>query len=328
MGLLVLCLFSRSVSAQTAEPVATLSLDSVAIAQVFELRVRVHVPPGIVVYFPDTIPATEEIESFGSVSWQSRRAPDGGAELTLVYPLIPFGAGTTSVPGVDIVTTPLSAGAPGESIADGSRVGAWSDVPRGLAPGITRVRTPDLTVRVRPLQTAEDIVAGVSPRGPDDVMGIGWSPWTILFLSVFTALFVVACAPWVRSLLAAIPHRLHVPDTRPMTAEEARIAALAELERIAATPYLVEAERSLYGATSGAVRGYVQRLDPEWGPGLTSTELMDGLGASEANGAGLAEEMFVAERVKFGRHRTGGSAFAAHLGALRDWLSTKGSGHL
>jgi hypothetical protein len=308
-------------AAQAAEPTASLSADSVRMAEPFELRVRAHVPAGSTVYFPDTLPRNAEVESFGPVSWRAERAADGGADIALAYPLIPFGIGSVALPSVEVVTTPSRADALGPSLPGGSVVGAWPDAPRGIAAGIVRARSPELSVWIQPMWSAEDVAAGVSPRGPDDVMGLGWSPWTLLFLVVFTAISARAAAPWARAWLARRGRAGGVAPLGGPTLEELRLAALAELDSIAAAPYAAEAEQSLYTATSGAVRGYVERLDPDWGPGLTSTELMESLIAGRETARALASEMRSAERVKFGRFRPGRSAFASHLHTLRSWLS-------
>jgi hypothetical protein len=57
------------------------------------------------VYFPDTIPATADVESFGPAEWSAERE-DGGATLEVTYPLIPFGNSNILVPPFDIVVGP------------------------------------------------------------------------------------------------------------------------------------------------------------------------------------------------------------------------------
>jgi hypothetical protein len=98
--------------------------------------------------------------------------------------------------------------------------------------------------------------------------------------------------------------------------------ALTEIDRLlAAGPYPAERAHELYEESSGIVRGYVERLDPEWGPELTSTELMDRLKGRSPEGAVLAAEMGTAEAVKFGRLRPHAEPTAAHLTVLRAWLA-------
>ena len=76
--------------------------------------------------------------------------------------------------------------------------------------------------------------------------------------------------------------------------------------------------------SSGIVRGYGERLHPEWGPELTSTELMDRLKGRSSEGAVLEAEMRTAEAVKFGRLRPHAEPTAAHLTVLRSWLAGEG----
>ena len=101
--------------------------------------------------------------------------------------------------------------------------------------------------------------------------------------------------------------------------------ALTELDRLlAAGPHPAERAHELYAESSGIVRGYSERLDPEWGPELTSTELMDKLKGRSPEGAVLAAEMQTAEAVKFGRLRPHAEPTAVHLAVLRGWLAGRG----
>jgi hypothetical protein len=81
---------------------AALSRDTVAMGDVFELLVRVPVPPGSIVHFPDSVARTEVLESHGPVRWEAREAPGGGALVTLTYPVIAWGAGVVPVSGFDV----------------------------------------------------------------------------------------------------------------------------------------------------------------------------------------------------------------------------------
>lgn len=318
-----LALPCASLAAQ--EPVdasAELSADTVDVAEIFELRVRIPVPAGSAVFFPDTLATTADIESFASVEWDADRAPGGGAVLTLVYPLIPFSSGTVAVAGLDLVVTPSELAADGEALPGGSRVGAWDEAPRAATASIRRTRTPDLSIRVRPVQSDEEIVAGASPRGPDDVLGPSWSWPTVGLLALFSSTLVGAGVSATRTSLG---RRTRAPATPPdpaRSAEAARLAALAELDRLLASgPQSPDMIPAVYRASSGAVRGYIERLDPTWGPELTSTELVSRLRAGPGASDELVEAMSAAERVKFGRHRPGSADTESYLRALRAWLS-------
>ena len=80
--------------------------------------------------------------------------------------------------------------------------------------------------------------------------------------------------------------------------------------------------KPVYAASSDIVRGYASRIAPfECAPGPTSTELMLRFEGTAAGSSGLTRAMAIAERVKFGRLRTGSDALAAHLVEVRTWLS-------
>lgn len=299
-----------------------LSSDSVAMAEVFELRVRVSVPAGSAVFFPDTLAASADLESFAPVEWRAERAPDDGAVVTLTYPLIPFGSGNIAVPGLDIVLGTSELAADGERVPGGSRVGAWEDTPRGSEASLRRTRMPEGTIWVRPVQSDEELAAGAMPRGPDDVVGLNWSWPAVTLLALFSSTLVGAGVTTTRDWLARRTRPMDTQVAQPAGLEAARLAALAELDRLLATgPHTEDRVAAVYAASSGVVRGYVERLDPAWGPDLTSTELMDrvrtGVGAADAS----VEAMRVAERVKFGRLRPGSAATESHLRTLRAWLS-------
>lgn len=293
-----------------------LSADSLEMAEVFELRVRFHVPAGSVVYFSDTIPATAEVESFGPVEWRADRA-DGaeGATVVLTYPLMSFGKGSVALPTPVVLIGPAG-DAEGDGIPGGSVVGAWSDAPAAGGRGFRRVDVPEPRAWVAPVQSEADILAGAPPRGPDDVLGTSWSWPHVMLVGFFTS--VLAAAGHARSREWLGRRRPAAPARSLTSPEDARRAALAALDRlIAEAPYGPDREKGVYAASSDVVRGYAARLAPGWVPGLTSTEMM---APYEKEAAALARAMATAERVKFGRHRPGDGALHAHLTALRDWL--------
>jgi hypothetical protein len=309
--------------AQEAAPRVELSADSVEMAEVFDVVVQVDVPAGSAVYFPDTVAATPYVESHEPVTWRAERAGTG-ATLTLRYAVIPFGTGRVQVPGVDVVVAPVASaeGEEGDDIPGGSRVGVWDDVP-GASSVIRRHRSEDAEVWVAPVQTDEELASGAMPRPPDDVMGFGWSWPNVLLLGLFTstlaAVGTTTTKEWIARRRAVVP----VPTTAG-TPEAARLAALGEIDRLlAAHARTIEDEMSLYRASSDAVRRYVEQLDAGWGPELTSTELMNRFRRVRAPSDTPARELSTAERVKFGRLRTGRDGVRSHLEALRAWLSER-----
>ena len=319
---LVWALQPLSTAAQSAEPAAVLSADSVEMAEVFELRVEVPVPGGRMIYFPPTVPSTGDVESFTPVDWRARRGPSGGATIELRYELIPFGMGNIALPPIDVITMPLEDGADGEGIPGGSIVGVWEE--RQQTARYTRSITPP-SIWVEPVYSSEDVVAGMSPRGPDDVVGFSWSWPSAALLLLFSTVAGGAVVTTTREWLAnrAKPAPVRPPD--PTSLDEARKQALTELDRLlAAGPYPAEHAHHLYEESSGIVRGYVERIDPEWGPELTSTELMDRLKGRSPEGAVLEAEMRTAEAVKFGLLRPQAEPTTAHLTVLQAWLAGRG----
>ena len=316
---LVWALQPLSTAAQSPEPVAVLSADSVEMAEVFELRVEVAVPGGSMVYFPDIVPSTGDVESFSPVDWRARRGPNGGATIELTYALIPFGMGNIALPQVDVITMPLEDDVEGQDIPGGSIVGVWEE----RQPAVRYTRSITLpTIWVEPVYSSDDVVAGMAPRGPGDVLGFSWSWPSIALVLLFSTVIGGAAVTTTREWLANRSEPAPVPPPGPTSLDEARKQALTELDRLlAAGPYPAERAHELYEGSSGIVRGYVERLDSGWGPELTSTELMDGLKGRSPQGAVLAAEMRTAETVKFGRLRPHAEPTGVHLTVLRAWLA-------
>lgn len=310
-------LVPRPSQAQVPEPASTLSSDSVALGEVFEWSVDVPIPSGNVVYFPDSLPATADVESFEPVEWRARRGPGEDATLTLTYPLIPFGTGTVTLPRLTVIVEPVGEDAEGERIPGGSRVGLWSEAP-ATSRGTLGLTT---TVWVEPAYTSDDVLAGLSPRPPADVVGPGRSWPSIALVLVFATVLGGTVVTSVREWLENRPEPAAGPATRAPTFEEARRAAIDALDGLlAAGPHDGNDAFDVYARSSRVVRDYAEWLDGAWGPELTSTELM-----AKLDGAGLAApellaEMRRAEAVKFGRARPASATTRTHLRILGSWL--------
>ena len=139
----------------------------------------------------------------------------------------------------------------------------------------------------------------------------------LLFSTVTGGAVVTTTREWLADRSEPAP----VPPPGPTPLEEARKQALTELDRLlAADSYPAERAHELYEESSSIVRGYVERLDAEWGPELTSTELMDRLKGGSPEGSSLTAEMRTAEAVKFGLLRPDAEPTGAHLTVLRAWL--------
>ena len=323
---LALVLLCPSLAAQASFQ-ARLSADTVDVGEVFELLVRVPVPAGSVVYFPDTVGTTEVLESYAPVRWNAEPEPAGGATLTLTYAVMAYGAGMVPVPGFDVFVSPSNGAAAGATLPGGSAVGEWGGAPTRGAAYVRPLRVPRRGVWVTPVFTPEQVEDGLEPMPSADVVGSSWH-WPsvaagLLFLGLLGIVFV-------RIARASMEQRARRKlDGAVWTPETSRQHALDELDRLLAERLHASGRtHELYTRSSSVVRHYVERLSPQHGTDLTSSELMVRLGAHATNGHGNApffEQMRTAEVVKFGRLRPDGTQAETHLRSLRAWVEGSGS---
>jgi len=301
-----------------SSPEFEFSADTVALGDAFHLRVAFDVPPGTLVYFPDTLTSTPAVESLAPVAWAAQ--PSGaGARLTLTYALIAFRAGDVPVPGLDVWATRAGAPAGAEPLPGGSAIGAWGDAPRAPTADAAPLRFVRRGVHVTPAITPEQLRAGVEPMPAADVSGSSWHAPAVGLALLSSLLLVGVALSSARARRAPSPHAEPTPEA---TLEDARLAALAELDRLLGGPRDPASVRALYARSSSVVRTYVERFDPGWGPDLTSSELMARLGATTTHGPAMAllAGMHEAEVVKFGRLRPDARSAEEHLVALRRWV--------
>ncbi|MGE0160227.1 MAG: hypothetical protein AB7T31_12525 [Gemmatimonadales bacterium] len=303
---------------------ATLSRDTVPMGEVFELLVRVPVPPGSVVYFPDTVARTEVLESHSRVAWDAADAAGGGATLTLTYPVIAWGAGVVPVSGFDVFVSPLRGAPPtaAPALPGGSYVGPWGDAPSRGAAYVQPLRVPRRGVWVTPVFTQEQMEAGVDPMPAADVLGPSWHWPSVALALLFTGgLAALGLRQWRRARETRRERSIAWSPAR------SRRHALDELDGLLAEKLPAEGRtRELYTRSSWIVRRFVGRIDPRLGCDLTSSELMSRL-AGRTNGqrgTALFREMGTAEVVKFGRARPGPADAEAHVRALRAWVEGSG----
>lgn len=310
-----------------AAATATLSAGTVPLGNTFELRVSVPVPHASAVYFPDTLPNTEAVESHGPVHWKAEPSADG-ATLTLTYPLIAFGTGNVKVPGLEVLIGPVNQAGVGPALPGGSVVGAR---PTGEAtqPGSSLLASiAPREVHVASLFELEGVLAGVGPMAAADVVGNDWHlPSLVLMLACASVLIGALVATIRKSLLSRAGGAGSLSTHAPL--EDARRAALKELDGLLGLGLHTRGRmHEFYASTSRIVRRFIQQLDSRCGPDLTSTELMRELQARSEGLCveGLAAEMSCAEVVKFGRLRPEADAAEAHWRAVRKWVDEAGSG--
>ena len=291
--------------------------------ELFELRVSVPVPPNSVVYFPDTLAATVNVESAGRVRTEVEAAPDGGAILTLVYPMMAFGAGTLPVPGFDVLITPRGDGIEGEALPGGSMTGAWSDAPpRTGTAALTRI--PRQAVWVASVFTPQDLAGGIEPRPPNDVLGGTWHWPSLALLLVFSSALAVTLVSTTREWLT---HRDTGVAHEDPTLEVLRQRALGHLDDLLAEGLLTEGRwLEFYTRSTGIVRTYVEAMEREWAPSLTSSELVGRLVTRSGEDAAgpLPRELGAAEVVKFGRLEPDQRTATKHWQTVKEWVEESG----
>jgi hypothetical protein len=321
-SLLALALTAVPCAAQSFQ--ATLSRDTVPMGEVFELRVRVPVPAGSVVYFPDTVARTEVLESHAPVSWEAE-ATGGGADLTLTYPVIAWGAGLVPVPGFDVFVSPSGPRAPdAPALPGGSSIGAWTNAPTRGSARVQPMRVPRRGVWVPPVFGEEQMEVGAEPMPAADVVGASWHwPSIALGLLFAAALVVLGIREWRRAALDGARGR----GGAAWTPAASRSDALAQLDALLAER-LAAAGRTheLYTRSSAIVRRFVGRMDPALGADLTSSEVVGRLEGrtNGRHGNALFREMGTAEVVKFGRVRPGAGEAETHIRSLREWIAACG----
>jgi hypothetical protein len=265
---------------------AGVSPDTVTVGDRFRVVVRLSTPPGTRVDFPGRLDPTAEVNVLGAP--RVRPAP-GGREHTAEYRMVAWRTGELRLPALSARVTP----------------------PGGSA-GTVRVPLPAPIVRsVLPADTA-----GVTPRGPKDVLDAPRPPWLLAALLVALALLLAALA---RRLLR---RRRGPRAPLPVSVPDARAHALAELER-ARRLGLVErgAWKELYARTSGALRGFLAALSPEWGEDLTTGELVRRMGGEDAGEVERLEGLLrEADLVKFARVVPGREEAERHWAGARAWV--------
>lgn len=212
--------------------------DSVTIGDVFRAAVRVTVPAGARVAFPDTlaVPANLEAAARRELSIDSSRTDV--RTYTAVYALTAWRPGSYELPAAR-VTIELPDG--------GQRV---------------NVRFPTVVVQsVLPVDTA-----GIDAQPPKDVIGPSRLLWPLVLALVGLAALLL--------VLFWLYRRRRPAEAGPEAAVPARDWALAELDRVRTLGLLEAGDiKGFYTAVSGVLREYVARLEAAWSPDLTTGEL-------------------------------------------------------
>lgn len=299
---------------------ASLSADTIELGDSFELTVVVEIPEGGVLYVPDSVPNTGAIENLRGLITTLERGEAGVRRVTLTYSLIAFQTGRIPVPRLILSTETAEAagGSPDEVVRSASLV---ADPER--ADDVVQTFVDSYALFVASGLALEDVVEGLTPRPANDVVGANWN-WLAVVLALGALVAVLAVATSLAQDWYSSRPTPAGPARDPV--EVARDNALSELDRLKGLELPAQGRvDELYAGSSDAVRGFVEHLDPDWGPDQTTTELMASLvEARSESPPDLVHEMRGAEVVKFGRSRPDEPAADRFWSTLRGWVSRGG----
>jgi hypothetical protein len=318
---------------------ADISTDTIGFGDRFELLVRVRVPAGSIAWVPESFSETDAVAGVGTVEWTVEDAPDGAADVSLRYGIVPYQVGIVDLAGLAIFLGPRAGGEGGaggpvavfpldgrEVTRDGGEI-AREGADVGPPPGLAPLAIPRRSIWVTSVLRPQDVEQGLEPRPADDVIGPSWNVAAMLSAFLFASILLGVSFVSGRDLWSARARGEVGSGHRGDPIAVARAKALGELDALIAAGCAPDAAavEAVYEASSAAVRRYVEHLERTWSPSYTSTELMRGLeGRTTANPDSvdpLVRQMAVAEVVKFGRLRPGPDDALGHCRTLRSWVA-------
>ena len=235
------------------------SPDTVELGDPFTLRASVYVPPGRELRVPATLLPEWGVESLRPVRTEVVEAVDGSLQVTLEYDLIPFEIGLAATPQLEMESGEAEAGAERVRVEDGP-AGIGDPADGGDAP-ITQItqNTQNTQIEARTGQSdgaderprdrlvvagrrvfvtspilLDNIVQGLQPSPPADVVGSSWNVPAVLGASLLSLLLLGVGTVQAREWLAARAAAPVQVEDPPETPEEWRERALAELDRLLA----------------------------------------------------------------------------------------------
>ena len=248
------------------------------------------------------------------------RAPPK-VQAALLEAMEAFVVGIRETPTFDVFSGEAGLGAP--------VVGSWNDVVAATSAKsaggepYSRVTVASRPVFVTTVLMLEDVVSGISPRPPADVVGGSWDLSSVLPALVLSILLIGLVSVGVRDWLDARatgggwePGPVETPDVWRQRALEQLDGVLSEGLHQSGRP------REFYEGLSEVVRHYVERFDDGWDRSLTATELMRLVSASRdwMDPAGLSTAMGFAEVVKFGKTRPSPEKADDDWRVVRGWV--------
>jgi hypothetical protein len=283
--------------------------------EVFDLRITVRIGPGVVAFLPDTLVPGDASFSAGSGDWTEASGPADSVDIQTSYPVMGFLSGPVELPWLELWTRPATGGEVGGARPASDLVDAGPVLGDELQPILISVGANEII----PLSELAEAAGNLFPRPAADVLGGQWSIW---FLSAVATAIAGASLAWVlifrrRRRARRGGAELDGRDRSP------RGEALRELDRIRGLGWQIDGLMvEFYDATTGVLRRFSEQEDAEWGVALTSHQLLARLqgrwGSSSVEN--LGSTISVAERVKFGGHRSEVEAAEDDWMTIRDWI--------
>lgn len=261
--------------------------ETVTVGSRFALRVRVHVEPGTRVTFAASLDSTDAVTGVGPADVRAW----GDTLWTAEYESAAWEPGVHAMPAPQVTV-------------------------RGATGLASAVDLPAARVVVRSVLPAQGTAR---PRGPKDVWGWSWAWWEI-------ALAVVGAAALVALVVVLRRRWRRRPRPLPRVESDPKAVALTALDtlRQRGLGWLVRGDsKAYYTQLSLILRYYLQLLREEWGPDLTTAELVVRLhadGVSSFHAFELSDVLGEADLVKFAPVRPTAQDAAMLTERARQWV--------
>jgi hypothetical protein len=262
--------------------------EAITVGDVFHAAIRVEAPPGVRVFFPDTLEVPDEVEAAGRRVISVDTAADR-VIYTAAYPLTAWRPDSFALRGTHV-----------QLVTERGEGRVAASFPRFA---IQSVLPADTT--------------GIEPKPAKDVLGAMRLLWPYL-LALLLLLALLAFLYWLyrrRQSKPAVEAPVPVvpPRERALQAlDHARAAGLVE----------TGAMKEFYSLVTDAVRQYLDAIEPRWGADLTTSELAGRMRGS-ARDFEFGEILSVlgdADLVKFARRTPMAEEALARWGTARLWV--------
>lgn len=218
---------------------AAVTPDTITVGDHFRVAVRIEVPPGMRIIFPDTLEVPEDVEAAARRELVSDTAMPGIETMTAVYTLTSWKTGTIELPPATLRL-------------------------------LTEQGEETIEVEVPPVNVTSVLpqdTAGIEPMPLKDVLGPARAMLPML-LGLLLLLMLAGLAIWLWKR-----RRIEAPVLEVTPGLPPRKRALDALDRLIASGMLERDLRAFYFALTAIVRGYVGELNRDWGTDLTTAEL-------------------------------------------------------